>query len=193
MSSRTAIACLLGLAGAAALSACDRQSAADGQANAAAVSPDEATATAAPAAGTIDRSHKGEAAPATPIAAPGGGTVTLAAFRGKPLLVNLWATWCAPCVAEMPTLDRAATALAGKVTVLAVAQDDAKKVAPFFAARRFVALKPYVDASMGLSIGYGANLPTTILYDARGREVWRRAGGADWTGDESRALIAEAG
>ena len=55
--------------------------------------------------GSFDRSHKGEAAPAYGFADPTGKQTTLAAYKGTPVLLNLWATWCAPCVAEMPTLD----------------------------------------------------------------------------------------
>ena len=201
MSSRAAIACLLGAGLMAA--GCDRKSQAPGQANAVAdantattVSADEvqpAAATGATAA-TFDRSHKGQAAPTLAFTGPDGTPVTLAAFRGKPVLLNLWATWCAPCVAEMPTLDAAAKALDGKVVVLAVSQDldGAAKVTPFFAQHRFQALKPYLDPTLGLSLAYQANLPTTILLDSSGHEVWRRAGGTDWTSADAKAAIGEA-
>ncbi|RZM04396.1 MAG: TlpA family protein disulfide reductase [Sphingomonas sp.] len=196
MSCRSAIACLLAVL---ATTACDRTPAApqasqDNAADASTPAPDEATAPAAPGgAAKLDRSHKGEAPPAVAFAAPDGKTVTLAAFKGKPVLVNLWATWCAPCVVELPTLDRAAKSLAGKVTVLAISQDsDAAKVAPFLAAKKLTALQPYVDAKMGLSLGYQANLPTTIMLGSDGREVWRRSGDFDWTSAEAQALIAEA-
>jgi thiol-disulfide isomerase/thioredoxin len=157
--------------------------------------PDEATAPAAPAAAAkLDRSHKGETPPAVTFVAPDGKNVTLAAFKGKPVLVNLWATWCAPCVVELPTLDRAAKSLAGKVTVLAISQDsDSAKVAPFLAAKKLTALQPYVDAKMAFSLGYQASLPTTVMIGSDGRELWRRTGDFDWASAEAQALIAEAG
>lgn len=195
MSSRPGVVLLLGSALFAA--ACDRQAAAPEQANSAALlSPDEV---AAPAdtlqPGTFDRSRKGEAAPNAAFAAPDGKQVTLQSFRGKPLLVNLWATWCAPCVAEMPTLDAAAVRLGDRVQVLAVSQDldGAAKVRPFFEARGFKRLQPYLDPEIALSTAYGVNLPTTILYDAQGREVWRRLGGYEWNSPEALRAIAEAG
>ncbi|MDQ2892113.1 MAG: TlpA family protein disulfide reductase [Pseudomonadota bacterium] len=207
LSSRLAIASLLitatGIAG------CDRQSDAPAQANradanpaganpAGAVSSDEVASSdvaspAAPQTG-IDRSHHGEPAPTAAFKAPDGTTTTLAAFRGKPVLLNLWATWCGPCVAELPTLNAAAASLQGRVAVLAISQDtqNAAKVPQFLADHGATALAPYVDDQMALSLGYGANLPTTILFDAAGKEVWRWHGGNDWTSRGATALIAEA-
>lgn len=185
MSSCWAIACLLAVLTA----GCDRPAPAPEQAT----SPDEAppSAAAKPVAGKVDRTHKGEAAPAVAFRDPAGKAVTLAAFRGRPVLVNLWATWCAPCVAEMPTLDRLAAS--GAVRVLAVSQDmKTELVAPFFTKRRFAALQPYRDPEMGLSLTLRANLPTTILYDADGREVWRVTGGYEWDSADARRLVAEA-
>lgn len=145
---------------------------------------------AAPAAGAVDRSHKDEAAPTLAFLDPAGNKVTLADFRGRPVLLNLWATWCAPCIKEMPSLDAAA---GGAVEVLAVSQDmQREKVAPFFAERKLTHLKPYVDPEMGLSLHYRVNLPTTILFDAKGRELWRVSGAMDWVGQEAKALMAEA-
>ncbi|MGN6269091.1 MAG: TlpA family protein disulfide reductase [Sphingomonas sp.] len=196
---RALIACLLTVP--LLIGGCDRQSPPEGQAanNAAAPAPDEATSpdevtgnAALPVAGAIDRSHKGEKAPAAAFLDPAGKSVSLADFRGAPVLVNLWATWCGPCVKEMPTLD--ALAKSGAVRVVAVSQDlgGAAKVTPFFKAHGFTALKPYLDPKLGLGTALGANLPTTILYDAQGREVWRETGGYDWSGDSAKKLIADA-
>lgn len=193
MRSRT----ILLLAAALATAACDRQSPAPEQANVATpdeVTSDEVTPTAdetaaATTAGKVDRSHKGEAAPTLAFVDPAGKKVTLADFRGKPLLLNVWATWCAPCVKELPSLDAAA---GGGVPVLAVSQDMRPElVAPFFAAKNLAHLKPYVDAEMGLSLHYKVNLPTSVMYDAQGRELWRVSGAMDWTGAEAKALLAE--
>lgn len=192
MVSRAAIVCLLGAALAA--GACDRPAEDNGQA-AATASPDEAPA-AAPAAiraGAVDRSHAGEAAPDVSFAALNGKPAKIADFRGKPVLVNLWATWCAPCIAEMPTLDAAARAAQDSVPVIAISQDmDANKAKAFVAQRKFAALRAYLDTKMGFSLALAANLPTTILYDAAGREVWRVTGDRDWASAESRALITGA-
>lgn len=145
--------------------------------------------------GTVDRGKKGEAAPDYGFLDPAGKPVTLAAFRGKPLLVNLWATWCAPCVREMPTLDRLAVREKDKLQVLVISQDldGAAKVTPFFEKAKFTALQPYLDPDVKFSTGYGVNLPTTILYDAEGKEVWRVSGDMEWDGETAAAWIAEAG
>ncbi len=142
----------------------------------------------------VDRTHKGDTPPKVTFADPQDKAVTLADFKGKPLLLNLWATWCAPCVKEMPTLDKLAADQAGKIKVLAVSQDleGQPKVLPFFAAKGFKALQPYLDAQAALSVAYQANLPTTVLYDSTGHELWRVSGGLDWTGPEAAKLLAEA-
>lgn len=177
---------------------CDRRSSPPEQANetatpVAAPSAATNTAEAPPLEGQLDRSHKGEGAPPAAFKDPAGKSVTLAEFKGKPVILNLWATWCIPCIREMPALD----AMAGdtpKVQVLAVSQDldGMEKVKPFFDAHGFKHLEPYLDSDTALSTGFGANLPLTILYDSQGKEVWRVAGGMDWTSAKARALVAEA-
>jgi len=189
-SSRPLIFCLLAVP---ALAGCDRKSPAPEQATAGAASPDEAAPAVSAPSAHLDRSHKGESMPATAFQTLDGKPATLARFGGKPLLVNLWATWCAPCLKEMPTLD--ALARSDKVQVLPVSQDldGAAKVKPYFAKAGLQTLRPALDPKLGLSLTYQANLPTSILYDAAGKEVWRYTGGLDWTGKEATALLAEAG
>ena len=187
------------------IAGCDRQSPPTGQANGAAANvadasvptPDEATAPAdngVDVIGKLDRSHKGKGAPPTAaFEGPGGVELTLTAFAGKPFLLNLWATWCGPCKIEMPALDKIAAE--GKLPVVTISQDlnGAAAVTPYFAAAKFKALKPYLDPKLGFSLALGnPSLPTTILYDAQGREVWRMTGGMDWTSPTARELLAEA-
>ena len=194
MSSRPGVALLSGLALLAA--GCDRQTPKSGQANSAAPTSDEVTAAPiAPVANAFDRSRKGEPAPAAAFVGPDGKPTTLAQFRGKPLLVNIWATWCAPCVAEMPTLDAVAGKLGDRVRVVAISQDldeTPAKVEAFLRARKLARIKPYRDPKLQLSTYYQANLPVTVLYDAGGREVWRRAGGFAWDSPEAERAIGEA-
>jgi thiol-disulfide isomerase/thioredoxin len=143
----------------------------------------------------VHREHKGEAAPAAVFVGPDGKPATLADFKGQPVLVNLWATWCAPCVKELPTLDRLASS--GAIQVLAVSQDSGPhaSVVAFLAGHKIGTLKPYQDSKMALSGALGPDtvLPTSILIDANGKEVWRYVGDLDWTSPEAAKLLAGAG
>lgn len=144
--------------------------------------------------GRLDRSHAGSAAPQALFKDPAGESVSIADFKGKPLLLNLWATWCAPCVVEMPTLDELA-ARDPRIEVLALSQDiDGKeKVGAFLTERKFKKLQPFLDPELSIMSELGiSTLPATILYDASGREVWRMAGMEDWTGPRAGTLIDEA-
>jgi len=193
---------LLGL-----LAGCDRQVSTQEQANAnklpvedSGTPAGELARQAAPAGdkvivdtiGALDRSHKGAAAPLIPFQDSAGQPTSIAAFKGKPMLVNLWATWCPPCVAEMPTLDAAAS----NITVLTISQDTGDearaRVTSFFAKGRYTRLKANLEPKADLSVAYNASLPTSILYDSAGREVWRITGGMDWTSATARELLAEA-
>ena len=154
---------------------------------------EDAAAEAGPVKG-VDRSHKGQPAPDTVFNDPDGAETSLAELGGKPTLVNLWATWCAPCVKELPTLERLSQSQE-IVTVVAISQDVAPhaSVAAFLDSHKIGDLAAYQDPKMALSGALGAEvLPTSILYDAKGREVWRYVGDLDWTGAEAARLLAEA-
>ena len=187
---RLVIVCLLGFA----LAACDRQKAPEPQGSAAAPDWAKPLAEKREGSGRLDRSRAGTLAPVAAFEDPDGELTSLSNFRGKPLLVNLWATWCGPCVAEMPTLDT----LAGQdngVRVLAVSQDmnGREKVSAFFAKNKYAQLEPYLDAELALMSELKVDtLPTTILYDAEGREVWRMTGMEDWKGERAAGLLKEA-
>ena len=170
--------------------ACDRQSTepAQQQENSAEANAEELT-------GTLDRTHAGAVLPEATVTDPAGTKLNLAEASGKPMLLNLWATWCAPCVVEMPMLDAIAGEMGDRLRVVTVSEDmkGAEVVAPFFEQKGFANLPHWMDPEMDLAFGFGggASLPLTVLYDAEGKEVWRMIGGFDWSSDEARALIED--
>ncbi|MEM6908069.1 MAG: TlpA disulfide reductase family protein [Pseudomonadota bacterium] len=155
----------------------------------------EAAAAPPPLPGKIVRVNAGTAVPDLTFADPDGKTLELAKV-GEPVLLNLWATWCAPCVLEMPMLDRLADELAGEVRVITISQDiqGAEKVVPFFAEKGFQNLEPWLDpeTELGANFADGGVLPQTILFDAQGREVFRVVGDYKWDSEEAIAAIREA-
>ena len=122
-----------------------------------------------------------------------GALVTLAAFRGRVVLLNFWATWCAPCIREMPALDRLQADLGDQgLAVLAVSQDrgGAKVVRPFLEKLKLDNLAIYLDPAGKLGRDAGLRgLPTTLLIDRRGRLVGGLQGPAEWDSPEAARLI----
>lgn len=117
----------------------------------------------------------------------------VADFLGQGLVVNLWATWCPPCVAEMPALDRAQVALAEEgVKVLALSSDreGRAKVEPFYRERGIRHLGLWLDPRGAATRALGARgLPTTVVIDRKGRERARLVGPAEWDKPEMLAAI----
>ncbi len=166
---------------------CDRQSEAPSQ--------PEAEAGARAPASKLDRSQAGKSLPEVAVRDPDGEELALDSLKGRPVLVNLWATWCAPCVKELPTLNALANRADVGVQVVTVSQDmgEPAAVQRFLDARGLSQLPSWIDSEGALPVHYGVQtLPMTVLYDAKGKEVWRYFGDRDWTGKESLMLLSEA-
>ncbi len=122
-----------------------------------------------------------------------GGLVNLADKRGKVVLLNLWATWCPPCVREMPSLDRLQAAFGGPdFEVVALSQDraGAQVVTPFYERLGLTSLEKYLDPTTRALRAFNVlGLPTTILIDREGNEAGRVTGPAEWDSDAAVALI----
>lgn len=131
---------------------------------------------------------------------PAGKPTTIAGFAGKTLLVNLWATWCAPCRAEMPALDALQDAMGGdafEVVAINIDTGDDSKPKAFLSEIGVKTLGYYRDATMGVfndlkrrSLALG--LPVTLLVDAEGCLLASMNGPAEWAGDDARKLIEAA-
>lgn len=125
-----------------------------------------------------------------------GATKSLKDFRGKTVLLNLWATWCAPCRAEMPSLDRLQKDLGSEkfqVVALAVDRGGVEAARKFLDSIKVSNLGVYVDKTAKSGSALKAlGLPTTILIDAEGRELGRLPGPAEWDSPEAKALIEAA-
>jgi thiol-disulfide isomerase/thioredoxin len=125
-----------------------------------------------------------------------GAPLTLAAFKGKAILLNLWATWCAPCRKEMPSLDRLQKELGSnkfEVVALAVDRTGLDGARKFLEETKIESLKLYADQTARSGTALKAvGMPTTILIDAEGRELGRLAGPAEWDSPEAKKLIEAA-
>lgn len=148
-------------------------------------------------AAVLSREFAGKPVPDVAFTNKDGAEMRLSDFAGRPVLVNLWATWCAPCITEMPALDRLSARLGEVAVVLPISQDfkGAEDVMPFWTKGGFTAMTPYLDPENEWLVAYpeAASLPTTILFDADGKEVWRVMGPADWADEEVADLVLAEG
>ena len=132
-------------------------------------------------------------APATAFRTADGDKVTLASFKGKVILVNFWATWCAPCIREMPSLDRLQAAIGSDAfLVIAVSEDRAgpEKALPFMKKIGIEHYTSYFDRDMALARAlHLRGMPTSYLIDGTGDVVGSLTGIAEWDAPEAVALI----
>jgi len=130
--------------------------------------------------------------PKTTYLTAAGQDLTLDALRGKVVLVNVWGTWCAPCIAEMPSLDRLQDLRGGNdFEVVTISIDRTKEIAAkFFVENDIVNLAPWHDGTFGVT----GNLiirgfPSTVIYDRAGDEIAFFEGDAQWDSPEALALV----
>ncbi|MDX1673443.1 MAG: TlpA disulfide reductase family protein [Longimicrobiales bacterium] len=134
----------------------------------------------------------GSRAPSLELPRLNGGTATLASLRGRPVIVNIWATWCPPCVREMPSLQRVYERFGGQgLEILAVAVDDVpgveqpdgrvEGIVSRFVDEYGLTFPVLLDPTGTTERRYGTEyLPTTVLIDRRGRIVAAEIGGREW-------------
>lgn len=121
------------------------------------------------------------------------GTATLADYQGKYVLLNFWATWCAPCRAEMPMLDALQQEFGGdtfQVLTLATGRNSPTGIKKFFADAGIIHLPRHQDPKQAVARDMAVlGLPITIILNPEGREIARLIGDADWVSDSARAII----
>ncbi|GHG15613.1 TlpA disulfide reductase family protein [Paracoccus aerius] len=126
---------------------------------------------------------------------PKGGTHTLADYKGKVVLLNFWATWCAPCREEMPYLDALQSEMGGEdfeVVAVATGRNAPDRIDKFYAETGLQNLPVLLDPRQQLARDMGVvGLPVTVLIDREGREVARLLGEADWSSEPAKTVIRQ--
>ncbi|SNT72947.1 TlpA disulfide reductase family protein [Paracoccus seriniphilus] len=126
---------------------------------------------------------------------PDGGEHFLADYRGKVVLLNFWATWCAPCREEMPSLEKLQAEMGGDdfaVVPVATGRNAPDKITKFFDETGVQNLPVLLDPKQQLAREMGVlGLPVTILIDREGHEVARLLGDADWAGEPAKEVIRQ--
>ena len=117
-----------------------------------------------------------------------GNEVSLNMYKGKVLLINNWATWCPPCVAEMPSLQRLYDKYQGKVTFLFVAHDKPEKVKKFLE-KNEMNIPVFYSMSPPASQLSSQSIPTTFIINKQGEIVVRKTGAADWNSGQVHRIL----
>src|SRR5579859_645132 len=150
-----------------------------------------AHAQAVPGPSAIMR-FQGRPVPSFEVQDRAGKAVRLSDFRGRVVIVNMWATWCPPCRAEMPTLEKLAARYPKDLVVLAISNDEGGwRAIDQFWKNRFPHLRVALAPGPDLAPKLGAlGLPYTLIVDRDGREIARVPQGAQWDQGELAALVA---
>jgi len=123
-----------------------------------------------------------------------GRSKKLSDYKGKPLIINVWASWCGPCRAEMDSLEHLARRYNGRqFNVIGISTDDDGKAAKAFIKQANISFANYLDHNLVLENMLGANsIPLTLLIDAKGRVVQKARGAYDWNTDQTIDAIGDA-
>lgn len=150
-----------------------------------------APAAAAPPAPPARLVPEGETIPDKPLYGLFHDFRRFSEFRGKPLVINVWASWCAPCRAEMGSLDRLAKRHNGRqFNIIGISTDDYPEKATDYLVRTQVSFDNYIDRNLLWETVLGAErIPLTVLVDAKGRVVKRVYGAKAWDSPEMVAVI----
>lgn len=150
-----------------------------------------ALAARAAAAGTPGEVGVGQTLREATLRGLNGPSRQLSSYRGRPLIINVWASWCAPCRAEMASLERLAWGdLGERLTVIGISTDDYIERAQAWLRRSNATISHYIDQRLELENMLGAtHLPLTVLVDAQGRVLAKVTGAREWDGPEARRLI----
>ena len=123
-----------------------------------------------------------------------GPPLRLSAFRGRPLIINVWASWCGPCRAEMASLERLAWSESAKqFSIIGISTDDYREAALAWLRKSNATFNHFIDHQLELENMLGATrLPLTVLVDADGRVMEKVYGAREWDGAEAGRSIARA-
>lgn len=148
------------------------------------------------AKGSLKKLEVLDTAPAQPtrqFSGPNGGVMSLKDFRGGVVVLNVWATWCGPCIAEIPSLDM----LQGEYStqglqVIAVSMDRHRVEAEsFYKTAGVKHLQLYHDSTLSMAADVGVQgLPISVFYDRQGREIGRVPGDVNWQSEDVKAFLA---
>lgn len=136
---------------------------------------------------------EGATLPPAVLRALSGKAATFSDYRGKPLIVNVWASWCGPCRSEMSSLENVSRRFGGKqLNVIGISTDDDAYAAAAYVKEAKLSFNNYIDNNVILENMLGANtIPLTVLVDARGRVLLKIHGSQTWDSPEALMLIAK--
>lgn len=132
----------------------------------------------------------GDILPDVPLRGLNGPSSRTEAFRGRPLIINVWASWCGPCRQEMASLERLAWQDTGRFSVIGISTDDHAVRARAFLAGSRATIAHFIDEQLRLERLLGAErLPLTVLVDSQGRVLEKVYGAREWDGEQASRLL----